>query len=61
VSRLCKELDGQVEVFLNRRLEGFWTDFLRSLVKRGLSGVRLVISDAHEGLKKAVAKTVSAT
>ena len=112
VSRLCKELDEQVEVFLNRRLEGswpylwldatylksrengqvvnralviavgvndsgrrevlglavgpaetegFWTDFLRSLVKRGLSGVRLVISDAHEGLKKAVAKTVSAT
>lgn len=112
VSRLCKELDEQVEVFLNRRLEGawpylwldatylksrengqvvnralviavgvndsgrrevlglavgpaetegFWTDFLRGLVKRGLSGVRLVISDAHEGLKKAVAKTVSAT
>ncbi len=112
VSRLCKELDEQVEVFLNRRLEGswpylwldatylksresghvvnralviavgvndsgrrevlglavgpaetegFWTDFLRSLVKRGLAGVRLVISDAHEGLKKAVAKTVSAT
>lgn len=112
VSRLCKELDEQVEVFLNRRLdgawpylwldatylksrengqvvnralvvavgvndsgrrevlglavgpaetEGFWTEFLRSLVKRGLSGVRLVISDAHEGLKKAVAKTVTAT
>lgn len=112
VSRLCKELDEQVEVFLNRRLEGawpylwldatylksrengqvvsralviavgvndsgrrevlglavgpaetesFWTEFLRSLVKRGLSGVRLVISDAHEGLKNAVAKTVTAT
>jgi putative transposase len=29
----------------------FWTAFLRSLVKRGLRGVRLVISDAHEGLK----------
>ena len=27
----------------------FWTAFLRSLVKRGLKGVRLVISDAHEG------------
>jgi len=29
----------------------FWTAFLRSLRARGLSGVRLVISDAHEGLK----------
>ena len=35
----------------------FWTSFLRSLVKRGLAGVRLVISDAHEGLKQAI-KTV---
>jgi transposase-like protein len=33
----------------------FWTAFLRSLVKRGLAGVRLVISDAHEGLKHAMA------
>jgi len=32
----------------------FWTGFLRSLKTRGLTGVRLVISDAHEGLKKAV-------
>ena len=32
----------------------FWTAFLRSLKKRGLSGVRLVISDAHDGLKKAI-------
>lgn len=32
----------------------FWTAFLRSLVKRGLSGVRLVISDAVEGLKQAI-------
>jgi transposase-like protein len=32
----------------------FWTAFLRSLVKRGLKGVRLVISDAHEGLKQAI-------
>ena len=35
----------------------FWTAFLRSLVKRGLAGVQLVISDAHEGLKQAI-KTV---
>jgi putative transposase len=41
--------------------EAFWTDFLRSLMRRGLSGVRLVISDAHEGLKQAIAKVVGAT
>ena len=35
--------------------EGFWTDFLRGLVHRGLTGVRLVTSDAHEGLKRAIA------
>ncbi|MEN8133055.1 MAG: IS256 family transposase [Pseudomonadota bacterium] len=34
--------------------EAFWLEFLRSLVKRGLKGVQLVISDAHEGLKAAV-------
>src|SRR5207249_1710679 len=33
----------------------FWTAFLRDLKRRGLQGVRLVISDAHEGIKKAVA------
>ncbi|MGH2465995.1 MAG: IS256 family transposase [Candidatus Limnocylindrales bacterium] len=32
----------------------FWTEFLRSLRRRGLAGVRLVISDAHEGLKGAI-------
>ena len=37
----------------------FWTAFLRSLVKRGLRGVRLVISDAHEGLTRAVATVLS--
>lgn len=34
--------------------EAFWTDFLRSLVRRGLKNVKLVVSDAHEGLKKAI-------
>ncbi|MGB3375841.1 MAG: IS256 family transposase [Microbacterium sp.] len=34
--------------------EGFWTAFLRSLKTRGLEGVRLVMSDAHTGLKKAI-------
>src|ERR671935_3067537 len=106
VSRLCQALDGEVERFRTRRLDGpypyvwldatfvkvrdagrvvsmavviaigvrasgerevlgldvgpsedgaFWTQFLRSLVARGLSGVKLVTSDAHEGLKGAVA------
>ena len=106
VSELCEELDGEVERFRNRPLEGsypyvwvdatyvkarqdgrvasvavviavgvkaetgerevlgldvgpsedeaFWSAFLRSLVSRGLSGVRLVTSDAHRGLKSAV-------
>ncbi len=36
--------------------EAFWLQFLRSLVKRGLKGVQLIISDAHEGLKAAVNK-----
>lgn len=41
--------------------ETFWTDFLRRLARRGLRGVKLVISDAHEGLKAAVAKLLNAT
>ena len=106
VSRLCEELDDQVERFRARRLDGpypyvwldatfvkvraddrvvsqaiviaigvrasgerevlgldvgpsedgaFWLQFLRGLVSRGLNGVQLVISDAHEGLKGAIA------
>lgn len=106
VSRLCQELDGEVERFRTRRLDGpypyvwldatfvkareagrvvsqaiviaigvtatgerevmgldvgpsedgaFWLQFLRGLVARGLSGVQLVISDAHTGLKGAIA------
>ena len=109
VSRLCEEIDGKIEAFLNRPLEGdwpylwldatyikartggrivsvaviiavgvncdgrrevlgmdigpseaetFWTEFLRKLARRGLRGVKLVISDAHEGLKAAVAKVL---
>jgi putative transposase len=41
--------------------EPFWTAFLRRLTRRGLRGVQLVISDAHEGLKAAVAKVLHAT
>jgi putative transposase len=106
VSRVCEELDGEVERFRQRKLDGpypyvwldatfvkvrqdhrvvsmavviaigvnttgqrevlgldvgpsedgaFWHAFLRSLVSRGLSGVKLVTSDAHEGLKGAIA------
>lgn len=110
VSRLCAELDEQMERFRNRPLEGeypyvwldakpikvrqdhrvvnmaaviavgvkrtgerevlgfdvgaaetyeFWLAFLRSLVARGLKGVRLVISDAHEGLKRAISEVLA--
>jgi len=106
VSRICAELDGELEAFRTRRLEGefpyvfcdatylkarvkgrvvsravviatgvsatgdrevlgvevgdsedgaFWTAFLRSLRARGLTGVKLVISDHHLGLKQAIA------
>jgi putative transposase len=112
VSRLCGEIDGRIEAFLNRPLEGdwpylwldatylkgriggrivstavivavavngdgrrevlgmdigpseaetFWTEFLRKLARRGLRGVKLVISDAHEGLKAAVARVLHAS
>jgi len=41
--------------------EAFWVEFLRSLVRRGLKGVQLVISDAHEGLKQAIAQALTGT
>jgi transposase-like protein len=43
-----------VDVFTSEDGAG-WTAFLRGLVARGLAGVQLVISDAHEGLKGAIA------
>jgi putative transposase len=46
------------------RLRGgrlFWTGFLCKLRRRGLRGVKLVISDAHEGIKAAVAKLMNAS
>ena len=39
--------------------ETFWTDFLRKLARRGLRGVKLVISDAHEGLKAAIVRVLN--
>ena len=41
--------------------EPFWTTFLRDLTRRGLTGVKLVISDAHEGLKAAITRVIGAT
>ena len=38
--------------------EAFWRAFLRSLVERGLTGVQLVVSDAHAGLKNAIAQVL---
>src|SRR4051812_44175138 len=41
--------------------EPFWTEFLRSLRRRGLRGVKLVVSDAHDGLKAAITRVLGAT
>ena len=41
--------------------ETFWTEFLRKLRRRGLRGVKLVVSDAHEGIKAAVSKVLTAS
>ena len=62
---VCVNDDGRREVLGMTvgasEAETFWTDFLRSLARRGLRGVKLAISDAHEGLKAAVAKVLHAT
>ena len=39
--------------------EAFWLEFLRSLRRRGLGGVRLAVSDEHDGLKAAIARVLS--
>ncbi len=41
--------------------ETFWVEFLRKLRRRGLRGVKLIVSDAHEGIRAAVAKLINAT
>lgn len=43
------------------KAETFWTGFLHRLMRRGLRGMKLAISDAHEGLKAAAAKVLKAT
>jgi putative transposase len=45
----------------NNEAEPFWTEFLRSLARRGPRGVTLVVSDAYEGLKAAIGKVLSDT
>jgi putative transposase len=41
--------------------ETFWATFLKSMVRRGLRGVKLVISDAHEGLKAAIRRVMGSS
>jgi len=41
--------------------EPFWSSFLKDLARRGLTGVKLVICDAHEGLKAAITRVMGAT
>jgi transposase-like protein len=41
--------------------ETFWTAFLHQLARRGLRGVKLVVSDSHEGIKTAISKVLTAT
>jgi transposase-like protein len=43
------------------KAEPFWASFLKDLVRRGLKGVKLVVSDAHEGLKAAIRRVIGAT
>lgn len=56
--------DGRREILgitvMPSEAETFWADFLRSLTRRGLRSVQLVISDAHEGLKAAARKVLGA-
>jgi len=57
--------DGRREIFgvtvMPSEAETFWAEFLRSLTRRGLRGVQLMISDAHEGLEAFVGQTVPRT
>jgi transposase-like protein len=54
--------DGRREIVgLHIGPEVFWSDFLKSLKGRGLTGIKLVISDAHEGLKAAIIRVLGAT
>ena len=52
----CREVIG-IDVG-EAETEAFWREFLRGLLARGLDGVLLAVSDAHEGLKKAIAQVL---
>lgn len=62
---VCVNSDGRREVLGMdigpSEAETFWTAFLRKLARRGLRGVKLVVSDSHEGIKAAVSKVLTAT
>jgi len=62
---VCVNSDGRREVLGMKigtsEAELIWSEFLRKLTRRDLRGVNLVVSDAHEGLKAAVTKVLSAT
>ena len=57
--------DGRREVLgirvMPSEAEAFWSEFLRSLTHRGLRGVQLIVSDAHEGLKATASRVLSAS
>ena len=63
VDRLCGARDRRARGDRPRHRRGrvgrFWIEFLRSLRARGLTGVRLAISDHHEGLKHAIAQVLA--
>lgn len=70
VSRLCADIDERADAFPGQagglhvgpsEAEVFWSDFLKALRARGLRGVKLVIFDAHEGLKAALSRIMNAT
>ncbi len=58
VSTMSVNFDGRREPLAlkvgDSESEGFWSEFIASLKERGLTGVKLVISDAHGGLTKAI-------
>ncbi len=68
MSKLRKAIDERVHAFLSRPLTGgrpyLWLDatyLKKGLLRRGLTGVKLVVSDAQEGLKAPIAKTFGVT
>ena len=60
VSPTATETDGSMAIGASEA-EAFWTEFLRSLARRGLRGVKLLISDDHKGLKAAATRILGAT